>query len=134
MSSSFHTEVFLVDFTIFFGESQTFTTNQKVKIRRKYHCTVTVMSKYHKMDTNKYPNIFGFHIMNRTNIQIYLDAIYLPNEHPNIFVLRARKQKKNWQKRRSYEPLFGRQQKQKYWCYYLHQSTDSLSPVCVFFL
>ena len=77
MSSSFHTEVFLVDFTIFFGESQTFTTNQKVKIRRKYHCTVTVMSKYHKMDTNKYPNIFGFHIMNRTNIQyIWMPYIY----------------------------------------------------------
>ena len=34
-----------------------------------------VMSEYHKMDTNKYPNIFGCHIIHGTNIQKYLDAI-----------------------------------------------------------
>ena len=28
----------------------------------------TVMSEYHKMDTNEYPNIFGCHIMYGTNI------------------------------------------------------------------
>ena len=47
-----------------------------------------VMSKYHEMDTNEYLNIFGCHIMYRTNIQIYLDETYLPNEYPNIFILR----------------------------------------------
>ena len=46
----------------------------------------TVMSKYHKLDTKKYPNIFGCHIMYRMNIQIYLDATYLPNKYPNIFI------------------------------------------------
>ena len=43
------------------------------------------MSKYHKTDPNKYPNIFGCNIINRTNIQIYLDATYLPSKYPNIF-------------------------------------------------
>ena len=28
------------------------------------------MSKYHKMDANKYPNIFGCHIMYQMNIRI----------------------------------------------------------------
>ena len=45
------------------------------------------MSEYHKMETNKYPNIFGCHIMYRTNIGIYLNATNLPNEYRNIFVL-----------------------------------------------
>ena len=45
-----------------------------------------VMSEYHKIDTNEYPNIFGWHIMYRMNIRIYSDATYLPNEYPNIFV------------------------------------------------
>ena len=49
---------------------------------------ISVMSEYHKMDTNKYSNIFGCHIMYRTNIRIYLNATYLPKEYPNIFVLR----------------------------------------------
>ena len=48
----------------------------------------TVMSKYHKMDTNKYLNIFGCHIMYQANIRIYSDATYLPNKYPNIFVRR----------------------------------------------
>ena len=40
----------------------------------------TVMSEYHKMDTNKYLNIFEYHIMYRMNIQIYSDAtIYQTN-------------------------------------------------------
>ena len=47
-----------------------------------------VMSKYHKMDTKKYPNIFGCHIVYQMNIRIYLDAKYLPNKYPNIFVFR----------------------------------------------
>ena len=46
----------------------------------------SVMTEYHKMDTNKYPNKFRCHIMYRTNILIYLDGQYLPNEYPNIFV------------------------------------------------
>ena len=50
--------------------------------------TVTVMSQYHKMATNEYPNIFGCHIMYRMNIRIFSDATYLPNEYPNIFVFR----------------------------------------------
>ena len=33
-------------------------------------------SEYHKIDMNKYPNIFGCHIMYRTVIQIYLDATF----------------------------------------------------------
>ena len=37
-------------------------------------------------DTNKYPNIFGCNIMYQTNIWIFLDATYLPNKYPNIFV------------------------------------------------
>ena len=37
------------------------------------------MSKYHKIDTNEYPNIFGCHIMYQKNIQIHSDATYLPN-------------------------------------------------------
>ena len=45
-----------------------------------------VMSEYHKMDTNKYPNILRCHIMYRTNTQIYSDATYLPNKYPNIFI------------------------------------------------
>ena len=45
------------------------------------------MSEYHKMDPNKYPNIFECHIIYEKNIQIYLDATYLPNKYPNIFVL-----------------------------------------------
>ena len=45
-----------------------------------------VMSKYDKMDTNEYPNIFGSHIMYQTNIRIYLDATNLPNKYLNIFV------------------------------------------------
>ena len=47
----------------------------------------TVMGKYHKMDTKKYPNIFECHIMYRTNIRIYLNATYLANKYLNIFVL-----------------------------------------------
>ena len=61
--------------------------------------SMAVMSEYHKMDPNKYPNIFGCHIIYRTNIQIYLDAheltkrisenIWIPknwtNKYPNIF-------------------------------------------------
>ena len=35
-----------------------------------------VVSKCHKMDMNEYPNIFGCHIFQWTNIQIYLDATY----------------------------------------------------------
>ena len=50
--------------------------------------TVSVMSKYHKIHTNEYPNIFGCHIKYRTNIRIYLNATYLPNKYLNIFVLR----------------------------------------------
>ena len=46
------------------------------------------MSKYHKRDTNKYPNILGCHIMYRTNIRLYSDATYLPNKYPNIIVRR----------------------------------------------
>ena len=49
---------------------------------------IPVMSKYHKMDTNEYPNIFECHILYRTNIRIYLDATYLANKYPNIFVRR----------------------------------------------
>ena len=49
-------------------------------------CPLT--SKYHKMDTNDYPNIFGCHIMYQTNILIYSNETYLPNKYPNIFVLR----------------------------------------------
>ena len=30
--------------------------------------------------------------------------------------------------------LFWRQRKQKYWCYYLHRSRDSVSPVCGIFI
>ena len=48
----------------------------------------SVMSKYHKMDTNEYLNLFGGHIMYRMNIQMYSDATFLPNEYPNIFVFR----------------------------------------------
>ena len=33
-----------------------------------------VMSEYHKMDTNKYPNIFRCQSTDRTNIRIYSDA------------------------------------------------------------
>ena len=40
----------------------------------------SVMSEYHKIDTNKYPNIFGCHIMYRTNIRINSDATYLAKE------------------------------------------------------
>ena len=32
------------------------------------------MGKYHKIHLNKYPNIFGCHIIYRMNIQIYLDT------------------------------------------------------------
>ena len=46
---------------------------------------LAVMSKYHKMDMNEYPSIFRCHIMYQTNIWIYLNATYLPNEYPNIF-------------------------------------------------
>ena len=49
---------------------------------------LSVMSEYHKMDTNKYPNKFGCRIMYRTNIGIYLDATYLPNKYLNIFLRR----------------------------------------------
>ena len=45
-----------------------------------------VMSEYHKLDTNKYPDIFRYPIMHTTNIQIYSDATYLPNEYLNIFL------------------------------------------------
>ena len=48
----------------------------------------SVMSKFHKMDPNEYPNKFGCHIIYRTDIRIYSDAIYLLNEYPSIFVLR----------------------------------------------
>ena len=34
----------------------------------------SVMSKYHKMHPNEYPNIFGCRIVYRTNIRQYLDA------------------------------------------------------------
>ena len=47
-----------------------------------------VMSEYHELDTKEYPNIFGCHIMYRMNIRIYSDETHLPNEYPNIFVLR----------------------------------------------
>ena len=53
-----------------------------------YFAFVSVMSKNLKMDTSEYPNKFGFHIMNRTNMRIYSDATYLPNKYPNIFVRR----------------------------------------------
>ena len=53
-----------------------------------YFSFVSVMSKNLTMDTSEYPNIFGFHIMYRTNMRIYSDATYLPNEYPNIFVHR----------------------------------------------
>ena len=43
------------------------------------------MSEHHKMDTNKYPNIFGGHIKYQANIRIYSDAMYLPNKYINIF-------------------------------------------------
>jgi hypothetical protein len=36
-------------------------------------------------------------------------------------------------KNKCYQPLFGRQRKQKYWCYYPHRSRDLVSPVCGFF-
>ena len=49
--------------------------------------TPPVMSEYHIMDPNKYTNIFGCHVIYRTNIQIYSDATYLLNKYPNIFVL-----------------------------------------------
>ena len=45
-----------------------------------------VMSKYHKMDPNEYPNIFWCHIIKQTNIQIVVDAKYLPNKYLNIFL------------------------------------------------
>ena len=48
------------------------------------------MTEYHKIDTNEYLNIFGYHIMYQMNIWICLDATYLPNEYPNIFVLRKK--------------------------------------------
>ena len=57
------------------------TRIQKYKL--KFH---PVMSEYNKMDMNEYPNIFGYHIMYRMNIQIYSDAKYLQKEYPNIFV------------------------------------------------
>ena len=50
------------------------------------------MSEYDKMDTNKSPNIFGCHTMYQTNIQIHLNATYLPNKYPNIFVLQKIRQ------------------------------------------
>ena len=53
----------------------------------EFEVCFTVISEYHKMDTNKYLNIFECHIMYRTNIRIYLNATYLPNEYLNIFVL-----------------------------------------------
>ena len=46
-----------------------------------------VMSEYYKMDRNEFPNVFGCHIIYGTSIPIYLDAKYLPNKYPNIFVL-----------------------------------------------
>ena len=36
--------------------------------------------------------------------------------------------------KKCYQPLFGRQRKQKNRCYYPHGSRDLVSPVCVFFL
>ena len=53
-----------------------------------YRQLEAVMSKYHIMDTNEYPNTFECHIMYQTNIQIYSNATYLPNKYPNIFLLR----------------------------------------------
>ena len=44
-----------------------------------------VISKYYRMDPNKYQNIFGCQIVYRMNIRIYLDVTNLPNEYPNIF-------------------------------------------------
>ena len=48
----------------------------------------SVLREYHEMDTNKYPNIFGFHNMYQTNISIYLNATYLQNKYLNILVFR----------------------------------------------
>ena len=48
--------------------------------------TGPVMSKYHKIDINQYPNIFGCHNMYQKKIRIYSDATYLLNKYPNIFV------------------------------------------------
>ena len=59
-----------------------------IKIFEYLYSSMPVMSEYHKMDMNKYWNILGCHIMYRTNIQIYLDATYLPKEYPTILVLR----------------------------------------------
>ena len=63
------------------------------------------MSKYHKMDTNKYPNILGCHIMYQTNIRLYSDATYLPNKYPNIFVRRSKFSNK-FKILRIYEQIF----------------------------
>ena len=48
----------------------------KLSIQDRVFLVLPVMSEYHKMDTNKYPNIFGCHIMYRMNIWIYSDAAY----------------------------------------------------------
>ena len=61
---------------------------RKKEFERRIGGLEPVMSEYHKMDTNEYPNIFGCHIRYRMNIRIYSDATYLPNEYPNIFVFR----------------------------------------------
>ena len=37
---------------------------------------------------NKYPNIFGCHIIYQKNIPIFLDATTLPQEYPNILYSR----------------------------------------------
>ena len=44
----------------------------------------SVMSEYHKMDTDKYPNVFGCHIMYGTNIRIYLHATNIQNKYLHI--------------------------------------------------
>ena len=52
------------------------------------HCTYSavppVMREYHKMNPNKDTIMFGFYIIYRTNIWIYLDATYLSNKYQNI--------------------------------------------------
>ena len=35
---------------------------------QKYQATLAVMTEYHKIDTNEYLNIFGYHIMYQMNI------------------------------------------------------------------
>ena len=43
-----------------------------------------VLSEYHTIGSNKYPNIFGCPIVERANIQIYSDAQDLTNQISNM--------------------------------------------------